>query len=221
MTGRHPLRVFRLPLLLTAALFFAFCGKSADTAPKPAEQERPVVSRVGVVGQDIISITIQAGRVEHGRQEPYRQEKGDRVVRGEEGNFWVVRGGKMIGALIYQEGKMMAFDRVVGERPDGSLLDQPDGYAVSLPRRRCLCLARKPAGRLSQEQARGPCHLCGCDLRRIRRAYDLSEARPSLKAREAVHGKISAPRSPGTEGRVRPRRCVERGGPREPDRLQA
>ena len=133
MPGRCPLRAFRFPLLLAAALFFAFCGKSADTAPKAAEQERPAVSRVGVVGQDIISITIEARRVEHGRQEPYRQEKGDRVVRGEEGNFWIVRGGKMIGALIYKEGKIMTFDRVVGEGPDGSLLDQPDGYSVSSP----------------------------------------------------------------------------------------
>ena len=133
MPGKRLLRAFRLPLLLAAALFFAFCGKSADTAPKPTEQERPAVSRVGVVGQNIVSITIEAGRVEHGRQEPYRQEKGDRIVRGEEGNFWVVRGGKMIGALIYKEGRIMMFDRVVGERPDGSLLDQPGGYSVSSP----------------------------------------------------------------------------------------
>ena len=212
----------KMLFIVFALSIAAFCGKSADTAPKPAEQERPAVSRVGVVGQDIISITIEAGRVEHGRQEPYRQEKGDRVVRGEEGNFWVVRGGKMIGALIDKEGKMMTFDRVVGERPDGSLLDRAGRATPSAPSDDArLCRARKPTDRLSQEQAHGPCLLRGCDLRCTGRAYDLSEARPPFKARETVHGKISAPRSPGTEVRVRPRRRLERGGSREPDRLQA
>jgi len=129
---RHALR---LPFFLGAALFFAFCSKPADTAPKPVEREKekPAVEYVGTVAPDIVSITIKAGRVEYGRQEPYRQRKGDQIREAKEGNLWVFREGRMAGALIRKEGKIMTFDRVVGERPDPQLLDRPEGYAIASP----------------------------------------------------------------------------------------
>ena len=118
-------------LLISAALFIAFCGRPTDTASKPAEQERPAVTAVGTVAPDIVAVTVKAGRVEYGRQGPYTQEKGDNISPADGGNFWILRKGKAIGSLISKEGKIMTFDRVVGERPDPVLLDRPDNYSVT------------------------------------------------------------------------------------------
>jgi len=118
-------------LLISAALFIAFCGMPADTASKPAERERPTVTAVGTVAPDIVAVTVKVGRVEYGRQLPYTQEKGDGISRADDGNFWILRKAKAIGSLISKEGKIMTFDRVVGERPDPLLLDRPDNYSVT------------------------------------------------------------------------------------------
>jgi endoglucanase len=123
--------LLRALLLISTALCIAFCSRSADTASKPAERERPAVTAVGTVASDIVAVTIRTGRVEYGRQGPYQQEKGDNISRADNGNFWILRKGKAIGSLISKEAKIMTFDRVVGERPDPLLLDSPDNYSVT------------------------------------------------------------------------------------------
>ena len=121
----------------------AFCGKPAAPAPKAVRAEKPVVESIGTVTPDIASITLRAGRMEYGRQEPYAQAKGDQVREGN-GNLWVFRDGRMFGALIRKEGKIMTFDRVVGERPDPQLLDRPDGYGITSPDDAAYSTQRSP-----------------------------------------------------------------------------
>jgi endoglucanase len=122
--------MLRSILLLLAALLATFCSdRPAATAPA-VEAEKPVVTALGPVAPDIVALTIAAGHVEHGRQEAYRQEKGDIVSRDEDGNFWIVRNGISVGSLISRDAKIMTFDRVVGERPDPSSLDRTGDYAI-------------------------------------------------------------------------------------------
>lgn len=80
----------RFLLLISAALFIAFCGRPTDTASKPVEQEKPAVVQIGPVAPDIIGVTIRAGRVEYGRQGPYTQEKGDSISQADGGNCWIL-----------------------------------------------------------------------------------------------------------------------------------
>ena len=137
-------RASMFPLFLGAALFFAFCSKPADTAPKPpVQQEKPAVEWLGTAAPDVVSITIRAGRVEYGSQELYKQAKGDQIREGN-GNLWVFRDGRMFGALIRKEGKIITFDRVVGERPDPQLLDRPEGYGITSPDDGAYATQRSP-----------------------------------------------------------------------------
>ncbi len=95
-----------------------------------ADAARPRVLHIGMVAPDMIGITVQAGRIEYGRQVPYSSEAGDKV---DESSHHVVvrRGGKLLGWLVGRErDKLHTEDRLVGDTLDVRWADRPVSYRV-------------------------------------------------------------------------------------------
>jgi endoglucanase len=107
--------------------------------------EPPRVDHVGMVAPDIVGVTISAGRVEYGRQEPYAKRPEDRVVDPGMHRF-VLRGGKLIGSLVGTQGDLLCtMDRVVGERLDAAWADRPASYRVASADDHHYTATREPA----------------------------------------------------------------------------
>ena len=103
------------------------------------------VDHVGMVAPDVVGVTISAGRVEYGRQEPYAKRPEDRVVDPGMHRF-VLRGGKLIGSLVGTKGDLLCtMDRVVGERLDVAWADRPASYRVASADDHHYTATREPA----------------------------------------------------------------------------
>ncbi|MHC4200067.1 MAG: glycoside hydrolase family 9 protein, partial [Planctomycetota bacterium] len=93
----------------------------------------PAVEHVCTVAPDIVAVTIQAGRVEYGRQVPYRAAKGDRVDRKGH-QRWVRREGRFLGSLVGTDERILYTpDRLVGEPLDTAWADRPESYSLTAP----------------------------------------------------------------------------------------
>jgi endoglucanase len=118
----------RITLFLTgwiAAVLTVLAGGAAVAA------EPPRIDQVGMVAPDIIGITISAGRVEYGRQEPYVKQPGDFVGASDIHRF-VARGGKVIGTLVGKDADILCnLDEVIGDRLDTAWADRPASYEVT------------------------------------------------------------------------------------------
>jgi len=103
---------------------------SVVAAASLGSAEAPQVLHVGMVRPDVIGITIQAGRVEYGRQVPYEKHAGDEVKQvGKEREVW--RGKQYLGLLVGKDGKLIyTDDRLVGEPLDTKWADSPGSYSV-------------------------------------------------------------------------------------------
>ena len=96
-------------------------------------QEAPEVIHVGMVMPDVVGTTVQAGRVEAGRQLPYERRPGDEIrERGKERE--VLREGRFLGWLVGKKGDVIfTEDTVVGQELDTGAADSPASYTVSSP----------------------------------------------------------------------------------------
>ncbi|MBA4417153.1 MAG: hypothetical protein C0392_04485 [Syntrophus sp. (in: bacteria)] len=120
-------------VMCTVLVFLLANCNAAKVETKPVPQEKPKIVHMGPVAPNLISITIQTGRVEYGEQIPYVRESGDSTSVDNTGNTWVLRRGKMIGALISGGTKIMTLDRVVGDKLNTDLIDRPDTFTISSP----------------------------------------------------------------------------------------
>jgi endoglucanase len=85
---------------------------------------------VGLVAPDIVGVTFRCGRAVYGSQIPYVARPGDRVDPGKD--RWVTRDGKVIGALVGADRKILhTMDRLQGE-PFAADWGRADRYAVTL-----------------------------------------------------------------------------------------
>ena len=101
-----------------------------------ADPEEPTVSHVGMVAPAILGITVRAGRVEYGEQSAYVPQPGDGVETRAPGETWgwVKRAGKVIGARVGPEGKLLhTVDRLVGAPLDTAWADLPASYRIVSP----------------------------------------------------------------------------------------
>jgi endoglucanase len=92
--------------------------------------DSPEILHVGAVKPDVIGITVQAGRLEYGRQMPYERQPGDELRQdGKEREVW--RGGRFVGWLVGKEGRLVyTEDVLVGEPLDTEWADRPGSYTV-------------------------------------------------------------------------------------------
>ena len=98
---------FSLILLLPAAA--ATCHAQPDSTL--------TIARAAPVTSDILALTIETGEGEHARQVAYVPEPGDKVEVQDGKHVWLKRRGKVIGALVGPERKLLyGFDRVTGPR---------------------------------------------------------------------------------------------------------
>jgi len=107
------------------------CILAAVMSAGTSDVESPKVLHVGPVQPDMIAVTIQAGRIDGGRQVPYEPRPGDEVrERGKE--RLVYRNGKFLGWLVGKEGKIIfTEDRLVGRPLDLKRADQPSAYVLT------------------------------------------------------------------------------------------
>jgi endoglucanase len=117
---------------------FLFCllallGPGVSESPLPkGEGETPRVLHLGPVANNILGLTISAGRIEYGRQKPYEQERGDIISSDSDDNRWILRSGKTIGSLVGKDAsRMMTFDTLTGFEIDTTLADRPGTYRIS------------------------------------------------------------------------------------------
>ncbi len=75
-------------------------GEVTDVAT--AQTDNPTLVHVGMVTPDTLGITVQAGRIEYGRQMPYQRQDKDQI-RGDAKDREVYRDGKFLGWLIGRE----------------------------------------------------------------------------------------------------------------------
>ena len=93
--------------------------------------DKPQLVHVGMVSPHIISLTVMAGRVEHGRQIPYDGQEGDEV---EDHNHhrWVKRDGKFVGSLAGAEGSILhTLDILTGEKFNTEWADRVESYQIT------------------------------------------------------------------------------------------
>ena len=93
--------------------------------------ESPQLADVGMVSPRIISLTVLAGRVEHGHQVPYHRQAGDKI-EDHNHHSWVKRDDKFIGALVGDEGKILhTLDVLEGEKFDTAWADRAASYRIT------------------------------------------------------------------------------------------
>lgn len=116
---------------LTSLLASVVLLKTTHAASEP--DELPEIIHLGPVKPDIIGITVQAGKIEYGRQIPYEQQPNDRIEeRGKE--RLVFRGDKFLGWLVGKDGKLIyTEDRLIGAPLDTRRADNPQSYSLSSP----------------------------------------------------------------------------------------
>lgn len=94
-----------------------------------APERAPTVTHVGLAAPDVMTLVIQSGRIEQGQHVPYVAEPGDTISRGI--HRTIVRGGKVIGALVGRDGRQMhTAERLVGAPLDIEAADNPTSYTV-------------------------------------------------------------------------------------------
>lgn len=95
-----------------------------------AETRFPHVTHVGMVAPDVIGITVMNGRIEYGRQVPYRPRPGDEVDMDAH-HRWVRRDGEPIGTVVGRDADMLwKADRLVTGDFDVEKAGQPDTWRV-------------------------------------------------------------------------------------------
>ncbi len=93
-------------------------------------EERPEVLHVGTVAPHIIGITVQAGRIERGKQVRFEQQPGDEI-NDDAKDRSVRRNGKFLGWLVGREGNILfTEDRLVGPKLDTERADVPASYTI-------------------------------------------------------------------------------------------
>ena len=91
----------------------------------------PQLVHVGMVSPCIVSLTVWAGRVEHGCQVPYNHQEGDKI---EDHNHhrWVKRDGEFLGSLAGAEGNILCtLDILTGEEFDTAWADRTESYQIT------------------------------------------------------------------------------------------
>jgi endoglucanase len=113
--------------MLCTSVGLVFCAMSFAAV---GAADGPTVVHIGTVAPNTIGITVQAGRVEYGRQVPYERQAGDELrEQGKEREVW--REGKFLGWLVGKEGRLVyTEDALVGEPLDTAWADRPGNYAV-------------------------------------------------------------------------------------------
>ncbi|MDW8029922.1 MAG: hypothetical protein RMK94_16200, partial [Armatimonadota bacterium] len=116
---------------LLSLLAFAISLKPSFAASQ--SDSLPQVVHIGPVKPDIIAITVQAGRIEYGRQIPYQRQPNDRIE--EQGKERLVfRDGKFLGWLVGKDGKLIyTEDKLIGAPLDTKRADNPQSYFVVSP----------------------------------------------------------------------------------------
>ncbi len=154
MPAAHVCRDIPLPIIVLTAflvLLPAACGaqKESETGAGPPARRAdpsPGITHLGPVGPDILSLCVRAGRVEHGRQKPYRQQKGDRIVRDGEGTRWLVRNGKKAACVVGRNADtLMTPDRFRGKKLRTAWADRPASYRISSSEDPSYAGGRKPS----------------------------------------------------------------------------
>jgi endoglucanase len=117
-----------------AAHLMAVLVLAAVTAvPVAAVGDVPKTERLAPVAPDVLAITIQAGRVEYGRQVAYHAEAGDQVTDPEHQRY-ITRGGKYLGTLVGSANDLIQTpDQVLGAALDAKVAMRPDSYRISSP----------------------------------------------------------------------------------------
>lgn len=93
--------------------------------------DEPQLVNVWMVSPRIVSLTVMAGRVEHGRQIPYDSQEGDKI---EDHNHhrWVKRDGKFVGSLAGAEGNILhTLDILIGEKFNTEWADRTESYQIT------------------------------------------------------------------------------------------
>lgn len=142
------MRVLRSLFPLTSAGFgLAGFGLAAllSLGPAPARcadvaADLPVIEHVGPIAADILSIELQAGRLEPTRQVPYVSQSGDEIRQqankntGEPRSVTVIRDGVSIGYLVGRDRKLLSIPaKIVGQPLDEKSADRPESYVISSP----------------------------------------------------------------------------------------
>lgn len=102
----------------------------------PQASDSPRITHLGAAAPDILEITVEAGRVELGRQVPYVRQEGDIIekwAKHQKGGF-LKRDGKRVGGIVGPGGKFLRpFDRLIGKPLDTEWADKPESYRLSSP----------------------------------------------------------------------------------------
>jgi endoglucanase len=95
-------------------------------------EDGPWVLHVGTVAPEIIGITVQEGRIEHGPQVPYERQDGDELEVSEDRRRRVVRrNGEFLGWLVGPHGDLIKTeDAIVGDEFPPGPADSPESYLV-------------------------------------------------------------------------------------------
>jgi endoglucanase len=111
--------------------------------PAPAQRtegaaDLPTIAFVGPIAADILSIEVQAGRLEPTRQVPYVSQPGDEIRQqtnrntGEPRSVTVVRGGTSIGYPVGRDRKLLSIPaKIVGQPLDEGAAGKPENYVIS------------------------------------------------------------------------------------------
>ena len=92
---------------------------------------QPRVVRVCTFAPDVVAVTVEAGKVVLGRQEPYRRRAGD-TVKEQDHHRWLVRDGKTVAALVGADRDIAyPFDRVIGRPLDTKWADRAGSYRIT------------------------------------------------------------------------------------------
>ena len=106
--------------------------------------ELPQVLHIGPVKPDIIGITVQAGRIEYGRQVPYERQPNDRIEEHGKERL-VFRDGKFLGWLVGKDGKLIyTEDRLIGAPLATKRIDNPKSYSIVSPNDPDYSVAQNP-----------------------------------------------------------------------------
>ena len=84
------------------------------------------------VAPDVLALTVEAGRVENGRQVAYEPQPGDKIETHGAIGGWLIRDGKPLGRLVGKDARLLyTFDRIVGAPLDTAWADKAAGYALA------------------------------------------------------------------------------------------
>ena len=93
--------------------------------------DAPELVHLATVSPSVLGITVQAGRIEYGRQLPYIRQDGDQIKSdGKERPIY--RNGKCIGWLVgHDEELLYTEDTLVGQPLETRWADAADSYLIS------------------------------------------------------------------------------------------